>query len=110
MDIMELISDLASKGGAIVSSNECSEIEITDARITGRFVALPDGLGFVRRTKEWLDINKKREWKERYIARMITHGLDQNMAEADYEGGSDDHDYTDSPEDAADDSFSYYDD
>jgi len=54
----ELINQLASKGGAIVSSNDCSELEIADAQATGRFAVDEEGLGFVRRTKEWLVKNR----------------------------------------------------
>lgn len=41
-------------GGAIVSSNECSEIEISNARVTDRFFVDNDGYGYVWRTPEWL--------------------------------------------------------
>lgn len=51
----ELILQLVKEGGAIVSSNDCHEIEIANARSCGRFAVDEDGLGFVRRPKEWLD-------------------------------------------------------
>ena len=58
----ELIADLASKGGAIVSSNDCSHIEIADARANGRMFVREDGLGFVLRHPEWLaDVIRRRE-------------------------------------------------
>ena len=41
-------------GGAIVSSNECSELEIANARTTDRFFVDDDGFGYVWRTPEWL--------------------------------------------------------
>lgn len=41
-------------GGAIVSSNECSELEIMDARATDRFFADDEGFGYVWRTQKWL--------------------------------------------------------
>ena len=57
----QLLTDLAFEGGAIVSTNECSEIELADARVSGRFAAWENGIGFVRRTREWLAIQKNRE-------------------------------------------------
>jgi len=59
----ELINDLAIEGGAIVSSNDCLEIEIANAMNTGRMCILEDGLGFIRRTKTWLDLQKARKGK-----------------------------------------------
>jgi len=57
----ELIQDLLCKGGAIVGSQECSALEIADARASKRFCVLDDECGLVRRTKAWLDLQKKRE-------------------------------------------------
>jgi len=48
------LEKLAAKGGAIVSSNECSEIEIADARLTDRFFVDANEYGYVWRTAEWL--------------------------------------------------------
>jgi hypothetical protein len=61
MTINELIFELVSKGGAIVSTTDCSNHEIVNAQVNGRFAVTDDGLGFVRRPKEWLEINKNRE-------------------------------------------------
>jgi cell pole-organizing protein PopZ len=58
---IELINDLAYEGGAIVSSNDCSEMEIADAQATGRFAVDAEAFGYVRRTKEWLALQKARE-------------------------------------------------
>lgn len=49
----EFLEKLRS-GGAIVSSNECSQMELADANITGRFFIDEDGYGYVWRTPEWL--------------------------------------------------------
>jgi hypothetical protein len=57
----ELINDLLTKGGAIVGSQHCTLLEIADAKVTNRFCILADGCGLVRRTKDWLDLQKKRE-------------------------------------------------
>jgi hypothetical protein len=57
----ELIDQLVTEGGAIVSSGDCSEIEITNAQATGRFAVREDALGFVRRTNEWLARQLARE-------------------------------------------------
>ena len=56
-----IISRLLSGGGAIVSSNDCSELEIADAMATGRMLVRDDGMGFVCRTKEWLALQLARE-------------------------------------------------
>lgn len=73
--ITQLVKDLASKGGAIVSTNDCSEIEITDAQSTNRF-ARASSLGFVRRTKEWLELQKSRELAKGHIRTdLMRHGL-----------------------------------
>ncbi len=56
-----LIDQLVKEGGAIVSSGDCSEMEIADARATGRFAVRDDGMGFVLRSKEWLALQLARE-------------------------------------------------
>jgi len=61
MTIDQLIQQLVTDGGAIVSSGECSEMEIANAQATGRFSVREDGMGFVRRTKEWLALQLARE-------------------------------------------------
>lgn len=48
------LADLLENGGAIVSSNDCSVMEIADAQARGRFLNV-DSFGFVRRPKKWLD-------------------------------------------------------
>lgn len=50
----KLFDKVATYGGAIVSSNECSSLEITDAREGDRFFVDGDGYGFVWRTNDWL--------------------------------------------------------
>lgn len=61
MTINQLIDQLAKEGGAIVTSAECSEMEIADAQATGRFAVREDGIGFVRRYAEWLSLQLERE-------------------------------------------------
>lgn len=61
MTINQLIDQLVTDGGAIVSSGDCSEIEIANAKATGRFTVRDDGMGFVRRSKEWLALQLARE-------------------------------------------------
>ena len=61
MTILQLINQLVTDGGAIVSSNECPEMEIKNAQSTGRFAVDEDGMGFVRRTKEWLALQVRRD-------------------------------------------------
>lgn len=57
----QLLGQLIEEGGAIVTSNECSQMEIVDAHATGRFAVDAECYGYVRRTKEWLAIQKNRE-------------------------------------------------
>ncbi len=52
--ISQLFKRLKDEGGAIVSSNDAHEIEIQDARCTGRFSVDEDGFGFIWRYPEWL--------------------------------------------------------
>ena len=61
MTTNQLIQQLVTDGGAIVSSSDCSEIEITNAQATGRFSVREDGMGFVLRSKEWLSLQLARE-------------------------------------------------
>ena len=63
--IEDLINDLAVKGGAIVCTNECSEMEIANAMNTDRMVVNEEGLGFIRRTSTWLALQKARENTQR---------------------------------------------
>jgi len=61
MKPIQLLNQLITDGGAIVSSNECSEMEIANAKATGRFAVDAECYGYVRRTKEWLTIQLERE-------------------------------------------------
>ena len=61
MTTTQLIDQLVTEGGAIVSSGECSEMEIANAKATGRFSVREDGMGFVRRTAEWVALQLARE-------------------------------------------------
>lgn len=47
-------------------------------------------------------------WRQRYVARLVERGLEEEHAQADYDGG--DHDYAEDPVQAADESLSYYED
>lgn len=61
MTTQQLIEQLITEGGAIVSSNDCSEIELAGAQAEGRFAVDEDGMGFVRRMKIWLMLQKQNE-------------------------------------------------
>jgi len=61
MTLNEMITDLLTNGGAIVGSQECTEMEIANAQNTRRFCFVEESCGVVRRTKGWLDLQKKRE-------------------------------------------------
>lgn len=50
----KLIKKLAVEGGCIVSSADCSEMEIADARARGDFWVDNHNYGYVRRLPEWL--------------------------------------------------------
>ena len=52
--ISDILTALMDERGAIVSSADCSEMELAFARKEGRFYVDKDGFGFVLRTKEWL--------------------------------------------------------
>lgn len=55
MTTMKQLTDkLASEGGCIVSTADCSELEIANARGRGDFYADENGYGYVRRIPEWL--------------------------------------------------------
>ncbi len=51
----ELLARLVERGGAIVSSGACSEMEIADARVRGDFYIDSKGMGYVLRLKAWVD-------------------------------------------------------
>jgi len=53
MDITQFLEALCRERGAIVSSNDCSEIEIVYARACNRFYVDSNGLGYVLRTQAW---------------------------------------------------------
>lgn len=50
----ELFRRLVEKGGCIVSSADCHQIEIADARVRGDWWVDENGMGFVLRLPEWL--------------------------------------------------------
>ena len=51
----KLFKLLSEKGGAIVSTANCSDIEIAHARSRGLMWVDEFGCGFVLRSQEWLD-------------------------------------------------------
>ncbi|MEI6870722.1 MAG: hypothetical protein WCL08_00430 [Verrucomicrobiota bacterium] len=59
MTLPQLLRQLVEQGGAIVLTSECSEMEIADARATGRMSVDDDGIGYVRRYCEWLAMHKQ---------------------------------------------------
>ena len=50
----QLLEDLATKGGAIVATGECSPLEIAVARRCGDMAVRDDGIGFIRRSPGWV--------------------------------------------------------
>jgi hypothetical protein len=51
----DFLNRLAENGGAIVSSGDCSEVEIVRAQLRDNFYCNERGLGFVLRTADWLE-------------------------------------------------------
>ena len=51
--LKELLKTLSIQGGALVSSADCSEMEIADAQGRGDWYVDEDGMGFVLRMPEW---------------------------------------------------------
>lgn len=49
-------------------------------------------------------------WKQAYVARFVEVGFDVEHGIADYEGALGEHDYSQDPVEAADESLSYYED
>lgn len=52
--LWDMLTKLAREGGCIVSSADCSVMEIADARARGDFLVDNRGYGYVRRIPEWL--------------------------------------------------------
>lgn len=54
-DIPDMLEDLATRRGCVVSSADCEQMEIAVARTQGRFYVDDDDGGYVMRPREWLD-------------------------------------------------------
>jgi hypothetical protein len=52
--IEQLLLKLATEGGCLVASADCSAHEIADARVREDWYVTDDGLGYVRRLPDWL--------------------------------------------------------
>jgi hypothetical protein len=50
----QLFDNLRANGGCIVSSGDCSTLEIADAQARGDFTTDAEGFGFVLRPHAWL--------------------------------------------------------
>lgn len=54
---------------------------------------------------------EKSEWRRRFVRRIMDKaGVDESIAQAEYEAALEFFDYDDSPEDAADEALSYWED
>lgn len=51
---VEMINRLVKEGGAIISSNDASILEIAFARAENRFYVDSDGFGYIIRYRKWL--------------------------------------------------------
>ena len=69
----QLFSKLKTDGGCIVSSGDCSTMEIADAQARGDFTVDEDGFGFVLRPHAWLQ-------KHSRFARGATDSCEQRSA------------------------------
>lgn len=52
----QLLQDVVNKGGAIISSDKCTAIEIAMAQAGHRFAIDENGMGFVRKSSNWLEM------------------------------------------------------
>ena len=50
----KLFKKLAHEGGCIVSSADCGQLEIAEARVRGDMFVTEGGLGYIRRLPGWL--------------------------------------------------------
>jgi len=64
MNPTEFLEKLMRDGGAIVMSQECTQMTIADAAADGRMLVHPDGIGFVLLPQRWLDIAMGRRFDE----------------------------------------------
>ena len=53
--INDLVKKMLRDGGAIVSSDSCSAMEIACASQSGNMFVDENGLGYILRSKKWLD-------------------------------------------------------
>lgn len=75
----ELFKQLAEDGGAIVSTKDCSQLEIAYANANGKMWVDEFGCGFVLRSQLWLDLTK---WRENAMAtRNLTQGEIDEMTQ-----------------------------
>lgn len=58
MDEKKFLQDFIKHGGYIVGSDECSEMEIADAKLHGRMFVDDNGFGHIRRLKKNWDLMK----------------------------------------------------
>lgn len=72
----QLARDVIEKGGCIVCTEECSEMEIAIARSCNRMAVFEeDGCGIIRRTKEWLEMAKSGAKEESFRRIASAAGL-----------------------------------
>jgi len=55
--LLELLKTMSIQGGCLVSSADCSEMEIADAQVRGDWYVTEGGMGYVLRLPEWLKQN-----------------------------------------------------
>ncbi len=53
-ELKRMLEDLAVRGGCIVSTADCSELEITNAKQRGDLWVDGDGQGYIHRLPSWL--------------------------------------------------------
>ena len=52
----QLLEDLTTKGGAIICTGQCSVHEINIERALGNMAVREDGIGFIRKGPEWVEM------------------------------------------------------
>ena len=75
---IELLEDLATKGGAIVATGNCSPLEIAVARRCGDMAVREDGIGFIRRSPGWVKMADEGLAVRAYDAAMRPRGSRSN--------------------------------
>ena len=82
MNTQQLLDRLVRDGGAIVSSDSCSVLEIRMAQGYNRFATNEEGMGFVLKSKEWVEMANEGAMARLYAAALqFTHPVNPKESE-----------------------------